>query len=88
MSNPFSLRSTSLGGPGIDYAPVTPSDSVALSDVAIALFVESGGAVSFVSEKGLTRTVTVPDFGWILCGVRQVRASGTTATGVHAVLIT
>lgn len=87
MSNPFSLRATSLSGPGIDYAPVTPSNSISLPDVAIALFIEGGGAVRFVSEKGETRTVSVPDFGWILCGVRQVLATGTSATGLHAVVV-
>lgn len=87
MSNPFSLRATSLNGPGIDYAPVTPSNSQSLDDVAIGLFVETGGDVAFVSEKGLTRTVRVPDFGWILCGVRQVRATGTTAANIHAIVV-
>ena len=87
MSNPFSLRATSLNGPGIDYAPVTPSNSQPLSDVAIGLYVETGGDVAFVSEKGQTRTVRVPDFGWILCGVRQVRATGTTAADIHAVIV-
>lgn len=88
MSNPFeSNRASSLSGPGRDYAPVTPSDSAALPDVAIALYVESGGAVRFVSEKGETRTVNVADFGWILCGARAVRATGTTAGGIHAVVL-
>ena len=27
MANPFETRSTSLSGPGIDYAPVTPDDN-------------------------------------------------------------
>lgn len=87
MSNPFSLRSTSLSGPGLDYAPVNPSDSAALPDVAIALYAENGGAISFISQKGETRTVTVPDFGWVLCGVQAVRATGTTAGAIHAVVI-
>lgn len=87
MSNPFSLRSASLSGPGIDYAPVIPSDSQVLPDVAIALYVEAGGAVRFISQKNETRTVTAPDFGWILCGVKSVLATGTTAGGIHAVVV-
>lgn len=87
MANPFDSRSLGMAGPGIDYVPVTASDSVALTDVAIALYVETGGAVSFISQKGNTRTVTVPDFGWILCGVKQVLSTGTTATGIHALVI-
>ncbi|MFV0474912.1 MAG: hypothetical protein ACK5MQ_12010 [Pikeienuella sp.] len=87
MSNPFSLRTASLAGPGVDYAPVAPSDTGELPDVAIALYVENGGAIRFVSEKGETRTVTTPDFGWVLCGVRAVRATGTTAGAIHAITL-
>lgn len=87
MTNPFSLRSTSLSGPGIDYAPVTPSDTEPLQDVAIALYAEVGGAISFLSQKGETRTVTVPDFGWLLCGVKAVNAAGTTAGAIHAIVV-
>ncbi len=87
MSNPFDSRAASLSGPGLDYAPVTPSNTTPLPDVAIALYVESGGAVRFTSQKGQTRTVTVPDFGWVLCGVRQVLSTGTTAGGIHAVVV-
>ena len=87
MANPFDSRSLGMAGPGIDYAPVTPNDSADLADVAIALYVEGAGDVSFVSQKGETRTVGVPDFGWILCGVKRVRATGTTATQIHAVVI-
>ena len=87
MSDPFATRAGSLDGPGHDYAPVTPADGADLPDVAIALFVESGGSVAFTSVKGESRTVTVPDFGWILCGVRAVAATGTTASGIHAITL-
>lgn len=87
MTNPFTLRATSLSGPGIDYAPVTPSDGQPLADVAVALFVETGGDIVFVSQKGAVRTVRTPDFGWVLCGVSAVRATGTTASGIHAVVV-
>jgi uncharacterized cupin superfamily protein len=50
----------------------------------MALYVESGGAVTFVSEKGSTRTVTLGDFAILPTGVRRVLATGTTATGIHA----
>lgn len=87
MTNPFSSRSVSLSGPGVDYAPVNPSDSADLKDVAIALYAETGGVIRFVSVKGETRSVAVPDFGWVLCGVKAVLSSGTTAGGIHAVTI-
>lgn len=88
MHNPFETRSTSLSGPGIDYAPVTPDDGADLPIVAISLFVETGGAVTFVSQKGQTRTVNLPDYGYLTCGVRRVQATGTTASGIHAITVT
>jgi hypothetical protein len=87
MNDIFSSNAPTMSGPGRDYAPVTLSDTVDLATLAIALYVETGGAVSFISAAGTTRTVAVPDFGWILCGVRRVRATGTTAVGIHAVTI-
>ena len=87
MPNPFTNRSNALSGPGVDYAPVTPNDTTDLADVAVSLYVETGGTVVFDSVKGQTRTVTVPDFGWIICGTRRVRATGTSASGIHAVVV-
>lgn len=88
MNNPFESRSTSLAGPGIDYAPVTPSDASDLATTAISLYVETGGAVSFISQKGEARSVVLPDYGFLTCGVRRVNATGTTAGGIHAIVVT
>ena len=88
MSNPFETRSTSLAGPGVDYAPVSPDDAVDLPDVAISLYVETGGALAFTSQKGVNRTVALPDNGFLVCGVRRVLATGTTAGGIHAIVVT
>ena len=88
MQNPFETRFTSTAGPGTDYAPVTPDDGADLATVAISLFVETGGAVSFVSQKGQSHKVNLPDYGYLTCGVRQVNATGTTATGIHAIVVT
>ncbi len=41
----------------------------------------------FVAENGQTRDVGVPDYGWILLGMTQVRATGTTASGLHAMML-
>lgn len=87
MTNPFSRRSATLNGPGVDYVAVTPDDATDLQDIAASLFVEGAGAVAFVSVKGPSRVVNVPDFGWVICGVRRVLATGTTATGIHAVVV-
>lgn len=84
MSNPFKNRATSLTGPALDIEPVVPNDGADLTVPAISLYVETGGAVAFVSEKGLTRTVVVGDFAILPVGVRRVLATGTTASGLHA----
>ena len=87
MFTPFDDRVLALGGPARDYAPVVPDDGADLPQVAIALYAEIGGRVSFVSESGQQRDVEIADYGWILCGVRRVRATGTTAAGIHALVL-
>ncbi|MEM6972168.1 MAG: hypothetical protein AAF577_05120 [Pseudomonadota bacterium] len=87
MNDPFLNRATSVTGPGIDYVPVVPADGSQLATVAVALYVEAGGQVSFISQKGQARSVAVPDNGYILCGVRGVNATGTTAAGIHAIIV-
>ncbi|MEL6769216.1 MAG: hypothetical protein AAFP17_18705 [Pseudomonadota bacterium] len=88
MDNPFAGRAGSPTGPGIDYVPVTPNDITDFDDVAVALYVETGGAVNFVSVKGGTRSVQLPNYGYLLCGVSRVNATGTTASGIHAIVVT
>lgn len=87
MTNPFDTRTASLSGPGRDYLPVTPDDASDLSSTAIALYAETAGDICFDTVSGSTRTVAVPDFGWVLCGASRVRATGTTALGIHAVTL-
>ena len=87
MTNPFQNRATSLNGPALDILPVTPSDASNLSQVAIALYIETGGALSVVTVSGQDRSVTVADFSYLPVGVRAVRATGTTATGIHALTV-
>lgn len=84
MINPFD-RILHVGAPGRRYLPVTPDDSVALEAIATSLYVENGGVVKFVSVSGDDCTVNVPDHGWIFCGATRVYATGTTASGIHAV---
>ncbi|WP_417242611.1 spike base protein, RCAP_Rcc01079 family [Celeribacter sp.] len=87
MSDPFQNRSLPLSGPARDLIAVTPSDSIDLVDVAVALYVEGGGTVAFVSAGGGSRSVTLPDNAILPVGVRRVDATGTTATGIHALVL-
>lgn len=86
MTNPFSNRSLSLSGPATDIVPVIPDDTADLPDVAVALYVEQGGTISLLSVHGASRSVQVADFAILPVGVRRVVATGTTATGIHALV--
>lgn len=88
MTNLFQSRSPDLGGPATDILPVTPSDTGDLTNVALALYVENRGSISFVTERGQTRLVDVTDFAILPVANRRVNATGTTATGIHALVIT
>ena len=87
MNNPFENRTSPLSGPATDILPVVPDDVVDLAEVAIALYVETGGQISFLTARGGVRNVTVADQSILPVGVRRVNATGTTASGIHAMVI-
>ena len=87
MNNPFARRASSLQGPAADLQPVTPDDSADLPKVAIGLYVEAGGTLAIVTIAGEQRVVEVPDFTILPVGVQRVAASGTTASGIHALVL-
>ena len=85
--NPFSNRAATVSGPAHDALPVTPNDSIDLPQIAIGLYVQTGGTVVIDTVAGQTRTLNVADFSILPIGVRRVRATGTTATGLHALVL-
>ncbi len=87
MNNPFENRTSSLSGPATDIIPVTPSDVADLTEVAIALYVETAGQVSFVTARNALRTIKVTDHAIVPVGTIRVNATGTTAIGIHAMVI-
>ncbi|MEN8831405.1 MAG: hypothetical protein ABF285_13080 [Pacificibacter sp.] len=87
MSNPFANRVPPLSGPALDIVPVTPNDIVDFPDVAVAVYVETGGSINFVTVNGNTRSVVVSDFSILPVGARRILASGTTASGIHALQV-
>ncbi|PKP69095.1 MAG: hypothetical protein CVT82_12615 [Alphaproteobacteria bacterium HGW-Alphaproteobacteria-4] len=84
MTNPFDSRALSLSGPARDISPVVPADSTDLPEVAIALYIETGGTLTVDTVKGETRTFAVGDLAIIPVGVTRVHATGTTADGIFA----
>jgi hypothetical protein len=87
MQNPFENRAPSIEGPATDIMDVTPDDITDLPEVATALYIETGGDLSLVTERGAQRQVAVADFTFLPVGIRRVMASGTTATGIHALVV-
>ncbi len=87
LTNPFENRASSLSGPATDMEPITPDDVTEMAEVAVALYIETGGQLSVLTSRGQSRTVNVVDYSILPVGVRRVNASGTTASGIHAMVI-
>ena len=87
-ANPFEGIGPNLSGAVVDMQPVTPSDGATFANgaVAIGLYITVGGAVKFKTARGEDRTVTVPDNFYLICSCQQVFATGTAATGIHALV--
>ena len=89
MSNPFKSLSTNPTGLVRNWVSVTPSDStdnVGTGNVAIGLYVTVAGNVSFIDADANTVTVTVPANFILTCSVARVKSTGTTATGIFALI--
>lgn len=41
----------------------------------------------FITERGEERTLKMPEYSIMAIGLRQVLATGTTATGIHVFVI-
>lgn len=85
--NPFENRIAALSGPATDAIPVTPDDSTDLPHVAIGLYIENAGLLSVLTVTGETRILSVAGFSILPVGVRRVNATGTTASGIHALVL-
>ena len=89
MANPFHNRGPNEFGLVHDMIEVTNSDStdnVGTGNIAVGLYIEVGGTVVFLNKDGNERTVVVPDNFYLTCSVKRVKATGTTATGIHALV--
>lgn len=92
MANPFDFAGNVIEETGLvyDMVSVTPNDStdnVGTGNVALGLYIEAGGTVVFLNKDGNERTVNVPDYFTLTCSVKRVKATGTTATGIHALVV-
>lgn len=73
--------------PAISFFAVTPSDSTALTKKARALYVGGTGDVTAVDPSGNAVTFSSVQAGTVLpIYTSQVKATGTTATNIVALL--
>ena len=95
MSNPFRGIGENLLGFRADMVPVTPNDSAdnlgtdpanGKSNIAMGLYIETGGDIVITTLRGNDRTVSVASNFVLTCGVKRVKATGTTASGIFALV--
>jgi hypothetical protein len=89
MGNPFNTLSTNPTGLVRNWLSVTPADgadNVGTNNVAIGLYVTVAGGVTYTDIDGADVTVTVPANFLLTCSVTRVKATGTTATGIFALI--
>lgn len=75
-----------------DWIPVTPNNSTdnmgaSVNNQVVGFYITNGGSVVFTVE-GVDRTVTFGSGTYVPCaGVTRIKATGTTATGIHSLVI-
>lgn len=79
----FSSESIELDSPSSEYEPITPHNVNELAKVTRGLIVANGGLVKVTRPDGVAVTIEVPA-GQFALRVKQVWATGTTATGFTA----
>lgn len=86
MADKFENYNSGLDSPGAHAVAVTPDDDAALTTDARALFVGGAGNLTLITSGGDAVTFTGVPAGSILpVRTRQVKATGTTATGIVAI---
>lgn len=89
-SNPFKSLESAPNGLIRNWVSVTPNDStnnVGTGNVAVGLYITVAGTVTWDDVDGTTTgPVTVPANFILSASVARVRATGTTATGIWALI--
>lgn len=68
-----------------DQVVITPSDTIPLANSAKAVILAVGGAVRYINLSDNEITATFPA-GMVQIGMKQVYATGTTATGITGLI--
>ena len=88
-ANKFGGWSETVTSPATDAMPVTPSDTTDLAVMTKALRVAAtgtGGTVRVITEAGTTRDLPIAAGEQWDVRVSRVLATGTTATGIWALV--
>lgn len=70
----------------VDVVPVTPSDTVNLTAHARAIRAQAGGTLRITTFNNQVRNTFIADGELLPVYARRVHATGTTATGIEALL--
>lgn len=86
MADQYGNFSGGLHSPAAVVADVTPSDTVDLTAATRALNVATSGTVRVTTVRGSTATLYIAAGVAFPVRVTRVHASGTTATGITALI--
>lgn len=88
MTDPFQNRADSVSAPATRARAIVPSDTVALPEIPKALYVGTGGTLTMQGAADTVDSVwvDVPSGGIVPFRPSHVRATGTTASDILALL--
>lgn len=88
MTDYFQNSADQVSAPATKCVAVTPHDSNALTDIPKALYVGTGGSIVLQGVGGGSDVTfaNVPDGGVLPVRAKYIRATGTTASGIVALL--
>lgn len=87
MTDRFETLSPGLEAPASDGFAITPHDANDLAEMTRALYVGGAGALAIVLASGASVTLSGVAGGTVLpLRLRQVKATGTTATNLVGLL--
>lgn len=87
MQDKYDTHASGLESPATDAFAITPSDTQDLPQLTRALYVGGGGAAVVVLKSGAEVAFANLAAGSVLpARLRRVKATGTTATGLVAMI--
>lgn len=87
MPDDFAAHQPGLTAPAAQAQAITPTDGAVLPKIPRAVYVGASGSLSVVMLSGEAVTFPLVQAGMIYpLRLRQVQATGTTATGLIALL--